>query len=1029
MRIRARLSSPFRSGALRRAGFLWLGLLLTIGAGAAWEDREAKSTPASTGGENPIKAAMQEGYAFFEQGQYDSAAVQFAMAIEKGGRDLPNLEQIHYLLVTALFNDAAYEKTVEQARAFLAQFQSSQFASEVTYALAQALFQTGRYEEAILEFKKAGANETWRDAACLGRALSAEKLGRLEEAITACEEATFLGIGSPKTCLAAIKLVGYYRRAKQTERARTLLGKCYKTPQMIDFAASVNASLLEMGDDLLAQGDADGALNLFRFARQRGELIEIQTGRQKSLLAQIQAAETRQPSASAQALGRLADLKQQSAQVQESLQFLERTPDYDAQLFFRLGSAFFRLGKAWESIVAFDEILRLYPASSMRPRTLFALLVALHEVENAPRVLTEADRFLGDYPNDDFADKVSYLKGAALARLGQYAGAAALFLEAATRYPRSEYLDQFIFQAGNCFFEHNDYPAARRNYERYLRDFPKGVSVEESLFRAGLSHYLEDQYDPARRFLNEMLAQFPNGTLAPEARFHLAMMLYSEGQNEPAAAACRQWLGEFEDHQKCAEVGGLLGDCLAALGQNEAAVEAYQQAVAVSRNEEDILCALPQLRNLMQRMRRWDELIAYMESFKQKWPDCSLVTDANLTIANAYFKKKETEAACRFLVDLVAGCADDAAGESADRYLLQLVSMMKPKPAARPAPPVPAPADPAAAAVSPAAAEQAAAEIKARLEAERAAAVEEAFERFDALLEPVTARGGSTARARLRFARAQLSLALNRPEEASRLYYELAQTSDPADLSPPMLAFIGEAMIQDGHLDKAEPLFKRLKDAHPHSIYLDIAWNGLGEIACRQGRAAEALDLYRLASEGEGQNRVKEAVMGMGRAWRMLGEEAARQGRVVEAEQHFQTAEENFDRLLANRGWRGESFAGALCHKGEMQMLLAGLPKSPELRAKHWEAAVAYFSRVYLAYQKYPAQVVRAYLGAIEAGTALGKWEEVRKLCAEALQNKKVAALPEAEEIRQKLAALPPLPDAAGGPPATTGPTTPGGTP
>jgi len=984
-----------------------------------------KETVQAVDGENPIKLAMTEGLALFQQGEYDGAAVKLAYAIDKGGDALPNIEQLHYLLTSSLFNANNYEKAIDRAKVFMTKFPTSQFLSDVTFALAQSFYFTNRYEDAIAEYIKVEKNASHRDTALLGHALCSEKLGRLPEAISACEQAIALGINSPKSCIAAIKLVSFYRKTEQREKARQLLGICYKNPQMMDYAFSVNTALMEMGDEHLAKNESEEALSLYRFARKRNDLLSVQSERLKTITKQVDAY-TQQKNISEYALTALAALKQQQAQLKESVENLDKTPDYDAQLYYRLATAFSRMNKPWESIVALDEILNVFPQSGQRPRAMFSLCVALNEAETYPRLFVAADNFLTEFPQDANADKACYLKGAAAAQLNKYKQAAEIFLDAVSKYPKSEYADQFVFLAGNCLFESNDYAGARKQYERYIKSYPKGVSVEECHYRTGLSFFLQDDYTSARVAFRKLLDINSATGFAPEAQLHLAMMLFSEGENDKAADACRTWLEKFDGHEKTAEVGGVLGDSLAGAGQNESAVVAYKKALLAARGEEDILCALPQLRNLLQKMRRWDELISVMEDFKTKWPTLSLVTDANLSIANAIYKKKDLEGAQRYLVKLIADCVDDASGETADRYILQLVSYMKPKKPERPAPPPPEPepiVDPNAPPPAPktpeqiyaekaaqrAAAEKAMIERRIAMEKEKADAITSTYALYDLLLEPILIKTNPTGKARIGFGRAQLCMALGRKDEAIAEYHMLIKIAFPADFSPPMLALIGEALLQDDYPAKAEPLFNYLVEHHLHSAFADVGWLGLGEIALKNDKALRALECFTLASENEHQNRVKEAVMGLARTCMMQGEIAARKKNVEETESQFKTADQYFDRVLSTRAWRGELYAQALFLKGQMQMIAADLPRSEEYRNKHLTAALAYFSRVYLAYQKYPEISAQAYLRAGDALANLQKINEQRTLYEEMLANKKIAILPVAAEAQKRLDALPVL--------------------
>jgi tetratricopeptide (TPR) repeat protein len=76
-------------------------------------------------------------------------------------------------------------------------------------------------------------------------------------------------------------------------------------------------------------------------------------------------------------------------------------------------------------------------------------------------------------------------------------------------------------------------------------------------------------------------------------------------------------------------------------------------------------------------------------------------------------------------------------------------------------------------------------------------------------------------------------------------------------------------------------------------------------------------------------------------------------------------------------------------------------------QAKYAEAN-AFFQRVFVAYQKFPAIQAKAYLNSGEAFEKLGKNTEAANTYNEMLRNANLASFPEADEVRQRLSNLAP---------------------
>ena len=93
--------------------------------------------------------------------------------------------------------------------------------------------------------------------------------------------------------------------------------------------------------------------------------------------------------------------------------------------------------------------------------------------------------------------------------------------------------------------------------------------------------------------------------------------------------------------------------------------------------------------------------------------------------------------------------------------------------------------------------------------------------------------------------------------------------------------------------------------------------------------------------------------------------------------------------------WRGETTAFSVYSLGEI-----------EAKQSHWAEANAYFTRVYVAYQRFLPWVAKSYIGSAECFEKLDKKPEAVRTYQEMLRNSKLTELPEASQARERLAAL-----------------------
>ena len=145
------------------------------------------------------------------------------------------------------------------------------------------------------------------------------------------------------------------------------------------------------------------------------------------------------------------------------------------------------------------------------------------------------------------------------------------------------------------------------------------------------------------------------------------------------------------------------------------------------------------------------------------------------------------------------------------------------------------------------------------------------------------------------------------------------------------------------------------------------------------GDARQALQCFGYAADEIAGARLKDAMIGKARAQFALG-------KLVEAKQGFQE-------IAANRDWRGDATAQAVYYLGEI-----------EAKQGRWAEAIAFYQRVFVAYQCYLPWAAKSYLRAAEAFEELGKRPEAIGHLREMLRNEKLKDFAETKRARELLA-------------------------
>ena len=124
--------------------------------------------------------------------------------------------------------------------------------------------------------------------------------------------------------------------------------------------------------------------------------------------------------------------------------------------------------------------------------------------------------------------------------------------------------------------------------------------------------------------------------------------------------------------------------------------------------------------------------------------------------------------------------------------------------------------------------------------------------------------------------------------------------------------------------------------------------------------------------------KMKEATIGKARTLMELGK--------------FEESKKLFEQVASIREWRGDATALAVFSLGEL-----------EARQNRFPEAIAFYRRVFVAYQKYLPWVAKSYLRAADSFEKMGKRNDAIANLSDMMKNEKLSALPEFKTARARL--------------------------
>lgn len=911
-----------------------------------------------------LPALLQRGAQAFAAGDYATAAAAFAQVEHDYGAEpewqtgrLP--QRLLPLRGFAELRAGQPDDAAESLAAFLEKFpDDAGQRGFVLYALALALRATGRLEEAAGRFAAYENEHAGTAQAALARFQRAEIAFARDQVDEALALLQSLGTEAPTESLRVQARLRALQKAVELNRDALARDLLFHEPWSIHTMPEIGVlafAAMELGDRLMAAGEAAAALRAYRFVPPRQVLLDAQQARIAELQAQFDAVA---PTVGAAQSFWVDFYRTRLARLTAQAEAIARAEDYTAPLRLRTGQAYLLAGRNHEAWLVFEH-LALTPdvPPTLQQVAHYRWILAAAGLEAWEDALTIARDFVDRYPDAPDLPETFYLIARAHLERRRFAAAEEVFGDILARFPTHAAAGRARFTRGWVRSMQEKFAAAREDFDQYLADHPQGpLAVNAGLWRA-LSFFFERRHAEALVELDALAARTAGHPLYSEILYRRGTTLYALRDFGRARAEMTAFVHDFPAHPRWPEALVLLGDIL--MGAGDLAAAKAQFAAVPPEAAASFVYAVFQTGKILRAEEDYASMVAHFTAYAARTdlPAQPRLSEALYWVGWAEEQRGGAAAALPVYFDVLARFGNDPQAGEVGTTLAALERLVRRIQQAG------ASADTA---TDPRVAPLLARGLDAWLGDERAAAL--AAKRF-------------TYYARLSVFVAELHARRRQPYQEEALLLELAATAPLAALDATALARVGLALQNIGSND-AEKYLRRLLEVFPDSFERGAAFYGLAAQAVERDASLEALGwLARFDNETPTHPLAPRAAL-------LAGTALERAGRLDEAVARLES-------LLRLKAGRGRPHAEALL----------GLARC-SLAAGRTERAVGYLQRVYTVYRAYADLVAEAYLQSAPLFEELGQPEAAAATYREMLATPNVGDAGQRDVAARALAAL-----------------------
>jgi tetratricopeptide (TPR) repeat protein len=986
--------------------------LLSVGSASLVCGQAPPATPpaapatAPMNKEQEMEALFSEAQAAFGQGRFD-VALQKIGAIHTATSN-KDFEAVMYLEGAAHFNLKQWAEAIKFFEDFIKKFPQSNSLNDAKIAVGEAYLNSGSADKGIAALKEAAAVPELRDRAGLMIAYHHKKAGQPDEALSILEVVLkdLQGTPSAEQQQAILMASEIYVGKGDTDKAGQMMEKLRSGSSADESVVQLNVLSQQVGDAMLEQKRYGEALRAYQSMRRQGELVAIQ----KARISKIEQWQTQIAAGGrVQFMGKLLSKEEAVALLDTNKKILadiEGVKDYDASIIYRLGQCFYEMGRMYESLLAFQTIYEDFKENKDRDRCLFGMIVCNAGLQRAGRAYLLCEKYMNEFPEGANIGQVTDMFGSLAFESGNIEAAIKAFERA--KLAKDADKERLNYLLGVVLFESQRFDDCRLAFQELISLNKTSAYKDEAEYRIALSYFFQNDSQKTRKALREYIAGNAKGQYLVDAKYRLAFIDFQGGDKGDAMEQLEKLVVEAPNDQNVGQVWSLLGDIYSQMVDESGKIdytakclEAYRNAVDKAKTEDVLNYAIDAATNLMVDKNMWKELAQMWSSYYQANKDKPSALKAIYWITRGVEReakalesegkpdkaKEKLDEGRKLVAGAMAPHLGNPANEQVEVLIQQLVTMMVPKKRPRAAAPAtkPAAVTPADAtkkegeAATPAMAADASKATDTAAAAAPAPAPGPTFEEVETEFKKLMTPQGDesllngTAAARILYGRALIARGFRDVAKYENLMSIIPDAAKIEELSPLLLAGLGEMLTKKGDTEKAAACFQQLRAKYPNSEFGDKAPVGLGDIEFNNKEYQKALDLYNEAIEKyASSSSILEATLGKAKALLAL--------------KKYDEAEKVFTTIQATKEWRGAHPAALL-----------GLGEAAEAK-KDLKKAVSFYQRIILAYRRDKAVLAQAYLRAAKCFIELNDKESARTVLQQMLAQKDITEFPEFNE-------------------------------
>lgn len=372
-----------------------------------------------------------------------------------------------------------------------------------------------------------------------------------------------------------------------------------------------NVALIDAGDKLAKEKNYNEAMLMYRMVLTVEEILVWQENRLKDLNNQLALLKSTAGATSERAVELETEVFNTDAQVKA----LKTMKSYTPELRVRIARNYLLTSRDWESFWAYLELIKDYPDHANAQDFFYAAFTGATNIGMTDEVIRLGEAYMDDPAwskyRDDIIVKLAqfYLEKG---RAQDFFGLGKKFIESS---PDNRYCSQIVFLMGSAFVKEQDFAGMISLFSGYIKKYP-GVIMQDGLnYWTGMGYLFDQDYEKAVGYFETVLKKYPGSAYAEDSLYREGICEFGLQEMEAARDTFETFVRRYSDSNLRGEAEYFLGDLEASVPDVPKALKHYANVEKYTDNIGFIQNSYFRAAELLEANKRYDEMANMLERF------------------------------------------------------------------------------------------------------------------------------------------------------------------------------------------------------------------------------------------------------------------------------------------------------------------------------------------------------------------------------------------------------------------------------